>query len=81
VQQALDQGLKPWAPDDNIGSSLGAIRGIYDDPQRGNGSWDLAAAYSNGGSTPDHAYGAAAITKIRTWEMRFAISERHVGVK
>ncbi|MFL6181801.1 MAG: hypothetical protein ACJ73J_05780 [Actinomycetes bacterium] len=73
VQQMLDEGLKPWAPNDNIGFSLRALRRIYDDPERGNGSWELAAAYYSGGSTPDHAYGAATITKIRTWKKRFAI--------
>lgn len=49
--------------------------------QRGNGSWDVAAACYSRGSTPDHAYGAAAVTKIRTWKKRFAISERHGDVK
>jgi hypothetical protein len=73
VQQMLDDGLKPWLPDDNIGYSLHAIRAIYDDPKWGNGSWELAAAYYNGGTTPDHAYGAATIYKIRTWKKRFGI--------
>jgi hypothetical protein len=41
----------------------------------------VAAACYSRGSTPDHAYGAAAVTKIRTWKKRFAISERHGGVK
>jgi hypothetical protein len=73
LQQMLDEGLKPWTPEDNIGYSLRALREVYDDPERGNGSWELAAAYYNGGSVPNHAYGAETIAKIRRWKKRFDI--------